>query len=224
MHSIGKQALYAFEAADGTITLGTREEVSTWLQSRVTELQTTPFVLHDVAEFLGDSGLLSEAQTRCDMLLQRSRETTSLLPTGGTTRAIQWEYDLVEKPFCKQLQTMGWQWLEGDTDVPDFTERGSFREVLLKERLAAALRKLNLRDGQPWLDETRIARAIHDLEQAPGIGSWWSTSRRLSCCLRVRLPMVCLTGSRLGSSRCGSLISRTRQTTISSLSTSSRWS
>ena len=45
---------------------------------------------------------------------------------------------------------MGWQWLEGDTDVPDFTERGSFREVLLQERLAAALRNLNLRDGQPY--------------------------------------------------------------------------
>src|SRR6266487_1108672 len=63
---------------------------------------------------------------------------------------------------------MGWQWLEGDTDVPEFTERASFREVLLKGRLAAALRKLNLRDGQPWLDETRIARAIRDLEQAAG--------------------------------------------------------
>lgn len=63
---------------------------------------------------------------------------------------------------------MGWQWLEGDTDVPEFTERESFREVLLKERLAAALRRLNRRDGQPWLDEARIARAIRDLEQAPG--------------------------------------------------------
>src|SRR5438067_5764888 len=81
---------------------------------------------------------------------------------------IQWEYDLVEKPFCAQLQTMGWQWLEGDTDVPELTERESFREVLLKERLAAALRKLNLRDGQPWLDDARIARAIRDLEQAAG--------------------------------------------------------
>jgi hypothetical protein len=154
-HSIGQQALYAFEAADGTLKMGTRAEVSTWLQSRVTELQATPFVLHDVAEFLGDSGLLSEAQARCDMLLQRSRQTTSApeVPSAssGTTRTtkIQWEYDLVEKPFCAQLQTTGWQWLEGDTDVPDFTERGSFREVLLKERLAAALRRLNLRDGQP---------------------------------------------------------------------------
>ena len=40
--------------------------------------------------------------------------------------------------------------------------------MLLKGRLAAALRKLNLRDGQPWLDDARIARAIRDLEQAGG--------------------------------------------------------
>ena len=31
---------------------------------------------------------------------------------------MQWEYDLVEKPFCEQLKVMGWEWLEGDTDVP----------------------------------------------------------------------------------------------------------
>src|SRR5207249_1945158 len=43
---------------------------------------------------------------------------------------IQWEYDLVEKPFCKQLKAMGWQWIEGDTDIPDFTEWQNFREVL----------------------------------------------------------------------------------------------
>src|SRR5262249_6140932 len=29
-------------------------------------------------------------------------------------------------------------------------------------------RKLNLRDGKPWLDDTRIARAVRDLEQATG--------------------------------------------------------
>jgi type I restriction enzyme, R subunit len=43
-----------------------------------------------------------------------------------------------------------------------------FPEVLLKERLAVALRKLNRRDGQPWLDGARIARAIRDLGQAAG--------------------------------------------------------
>ena len=39
--------------------------------------------------------------------------------------------------------------------MPELTERENFREG----QLAAALRKLNLRDGQPWLDEARIARA-----------------------------------------------------------------
>jgi len=27
---------------------------------------------------------------------------------------VQWEYDLVERPFCAQLKAMGWQWIEGD--------------------------------------------------------------------------------------------------------------
>jgi len=45
---------------------------------------------------------------------------------------ISWEYDLVEKPFCEQFQGMGWEWLPGDTDVPDLTERETFQEVLLK--------------------------------------------------------------------------------------------
>jgi type I restriction enzyme R subunit len=81
---------------------------------------------------------------------------------------IQWEYDLVERPFCEQLRGMGWQWIEGDTDVPELTERQNFREVLLKGRLTAALRKLNLRDGQPWLDDDRIRRVIEKLERAEG--------------------------------------------------------
>jgi hypothetical protein len=168
----GQQALYAFEATDGTIKLGKREEVTAWLRDRLAEPQTAPFVLYDVAEFLGDSDLILQAQERCDTMLQHSRKETRAPGVSSVTissaRAIQWEYNLVEKPFCEQLKAMGWQWLEGDTDVPDFTERNSFREVLLKERLTAALRKLNLRDGQPWLDDTRIARAIRDLEQAAG--------------------------------------------------------
>lgn len=81
---------------------------------------------------------------------------------------IRWEYDLAERPFCEQLKAMGWQWIEGDTDVPDFTERQNFREVLLKGRLAAALRRLNLRNGQPWLDDDRIRRIAEKLEKAEG--------------------------------------------------------
>jgi hypothetical protein len=146
LQSAGQQALYAFEATDGTIKLGKREEVIEWLRDRLAELQTAPFVLYDVAEFLGDADLILQAQARCDTMLQHSRnvrrahEVSSV--TSGSAHAIQWEYNLVEKPFCEQLKAMGWEWIEGDTDVPDFTERNSFREVLLKERLTAALRKL----------------------------------------------------------------------------------
>jgi type I restriction enzyme R subunit len=79
---------------------------------------------------------------------------------------IEWEYDLVERPFSEQLRLMGWGWLEGDTDVPELTERASFREVLLKGRLRAALRRINPGpDGQPWLDDPRIDRAVRDLER-----------------------------------------------------------
>ena len=81
---------------------------------------------------------------------------------------IQWEYNLVERPFCEQLQKMGWSWIEGDVDVAELTERGSFREVLLRGRLSEALRRINLRDGQPWLDDIRVEKAIRDLERAPG--------------------------------------------------------
>ena len=81
---------------------------------------------------------------------------------------IEWEYELVEKPFCQQLKGMGWDWIEGDPDLPESTERTSSREVLLKGRLTDALRRLNLREGKPWLDEGRITRAIRNLEQAAG--------------------------------------------------------
>jgi hypothetical protein len=67
---------------------------------------------------------------------------------------IQWEYDLIERPFCQQLERMGWQWIEGDPDLPESTEHGSSK-VLLKARLAA-LRGTNatLQSQQILLHET----------------------------------------------------------------------
>lgn len=63
VQSAGQQALYAFEATDGTIKLGKREEVIEWLRDRLVELQTAPFVLYDVAEFLGDADLASRLKS-----------------------------------------------------------------------------------------------------------------------------------------------------------------
>jgi hypothetical protein len=54
---------------------------------------------------------------------------------GDFLSRIQWEYDLIERPFCEQLKAMGWQWIESDTDVSELTERWSFREGLLNSGL-----------------------------------------------------------------------------------------
>jgi type I restriction enzyme, R subunit len=63
---------------------------------------------------------------------------------------------------------MGWEWIEGDVDVPELTEPESFRQVILVDRLKSALARINLRNGQSWLDESRINKAVQDLERAAG--------------------------------------------------------
>lgn len=72
----------------------------------------------------------------------------------------QVERDWVERPIVEQLKAMGW------THVPG-KEIGTLDAgtPLLAERLAAALRRINLRavDGKPWMDDTDAARAIAEL-------------------------------------------------------------
>lgn len=76
------------------------------------------------------------------------------------------EYTEVEKPLIDQLQAMGWQWLEGDIDVPYLTDRETFKDVLLKKRLRQALARINVtEDGQPWLDDVRLNEAISALDR-----------------------------------------------------------
>ena len=74
----------------------------------------------------------------------------------------------------RQLAAMGWETLQdeagnhrdGDIDVPNFTFRESFREVLLREHLKAALHHINrAEDGTPWLDDDRVNQAITALER-----------------------------------------------------------
>ncbi len=76
------------------------------------------------------------------------------------------EYRKVEHPFIRQLQALGWDYLKGDTGVPYLTERESFRQVLLTDRLRDALRRINRDDaGQPWLDDARITQAVSRLDR-----------------------------------------------------------
>lgn len=71
----------------------------------------------------------------------------------------------VEQPFLDQLASMGWKILTGSMDFPSVTGRKSFREVFITPDLRAALRRVNLRDGQEWLDDGRMSQAVSALER-----------------------------------------------------------
>jgi type I restriction enzyme R subunit len=74
--------------------------------------------------------------------------------TGGL------EYSRVELPLITQLKGLGWRHIEGSKSDPWVSGRESFREVFLPGRLRDALRRINLgNDGEPWLDDSRIAQA-----------------------------------------------------------------
>jgi type I restriction enzyme R subunit len=76
------------------------------------------------------------------------------------------EYDEVERPLITQLRAMGWEHLEGAPPGeiprdPEVSGRVSFREVLLEERLRAALLRVNRTPaGDEWLDEERLNQAV----------------------------------------------------------------
>lgn len=76
------------------------------------------------------------------------------------------EYTQVELPLLEQLEGLGWSYLTGNTEDPAATERTSFREVLLRDRIRTALRRINRGpDGEEWLDDTRLNQAISALER-----------------------------------------------------------
>ncbi len=65
---------------------------------------------------------------------------------------------------------MGWKVIIGSLDFPSVTGRASFREVLIRDDLEKALRRINLRprsdsNAQPWLDDARVSQAIGALER-----------------------------------------------------------
>lgn len=75
------------------------------------------------------------------------------------------EYAEVEAPFLDQLARLGWKVIVGHDEEPSVTGRESFRDILIKADLRKGLRRINLRDGAPWLDDARIAQAVSELER-----------------------------------------------------------
>jgi len=91
---------------------------------------------------------------------------TATIPLTDPDREHPNEYTEVEYPLLTQLVGMGWEYLHGDLDYPQKTDREHFREVILRPRLRAAIRKINCDpDGNAYLDDVTIDRAVRELER-----------------------------------------------------------
>ncbi len=82
-------------------------------------------------------------------------------PTSNPT-----EWSEVERPLLLHLARMGWQYILGDIDVPELTERETFRQVVLYGRLREAIKRINADDGP--VDDLTVDRAIRALEATGG--------------------------------------------------------
>lgn len=88
------------------------------------------------------------------------------IPLSDNEREYPNEYTEVERPLLMQLEAMGWQYVQGDIDYPEKTFRERFRDVLLSPRLREAIRRINRDDdGNEFLDDVTIERAIQELER-----------------------------------------------------------
>lgn len=76
------------------------------------------------------------------------------------------EFTKVEQPLIDQLVSMGWRHITGSIDFPEVTGRETFGEVLLRSELEDALRRINRDpDGNEWLDDERISKAISAIDR-----------------------------------------------------------
>jgi type I restriction enzyme, R subunit len=69
------------------------------------------------------------------------------------------EYDKVEKPALEQLQSLGWEYVQGSNLSPDVSdERSYLSDVVLVSRLEAAIKKIN-----PWINDSNLNQVVRDL-------------------------------------------------------------
>ena len=71
------------------------------------------------------------------------------------------EYDKVEHPALEQLQSLGWDYIDGSQLSPeDSDERTSLKEVVLESHLRESIQRIN-----PWINDENLRKVIRDLIQ-----------------------------------------------------------
>ena len=106
------------------------------------------------------------------------------------------EWELVERPLLGQLFALGWETLIWSQRQPEHRiERPSGRDVLLEQRLHAALAAINPGpDGLPWLDAGRMNAAVAEL-RSPAAGAKLLEANRASTRLLLNgMPVAGLNG------------------------------
>jgi hypothetical protein len=110
----GQPALYGFELAEGTFLLERREALVEWLRYNARDFEATPFVLHDIAEFLDDPTLRDEAESLCALTPVVPsghpafwRCVIHPLPPHATRTIIAFAIDLVGKSIIEKLGPLG---------------------------------------------------------------------------------------------------------------------
>ena len=104
------------------------------------------------------------------------------------------EWELVERPLLEQLALLGWGTLVwSERQLTDNVARSSDRDVLLEQRLSAALRRINLDPNrEPWLDDARIKEAVAELGLMPAGSRLLEANRRAT---RLLLRGVAVSGA-----------------------------
>ncbi len=73
------------------------------------------------------------------------------------------EYIKSEQRAIEQLQSLGWTYVSGEQLSPEAsTERSSFKDVVLEERLRSSIQKIN-----PWISDENLLKVVRDLTQVP---------------------------------------------------------
>jgi type I restriction enzyme, R subunit len=80
---------------------------------------------------------------------------------------MRYELEDVERPFVEELIALGWEHVQGDLDDPSVTGRLGFSEVIQTNLLRDRIQAINLRDGNPWLDEARLDSAVGAITRIP---------------------------------------------------------